>query len=226
MNNKLTSSTKKSSAIFLATILIAGIIALSFPSFMTGSAQAQPYYGMDNNYQKIYGKDNIYKSKDSVDIKKIKCNNINININTGNATDGNGDNGNTTNGNGNTTDGVKKIKRDGFTFICINNNNNEAGAGGNVTEPEPETCEECFTTILTGEELNDLISGTVLFTTLEELCNFIDTNFENESQRLFISQYLFDAADDVGISAGISAGKINSILDCLEEIYGVDFPRP
>jgi len=49
LNNKLTSSTKKSSAIFLATVLIAGTIAAISPSFMVG-AQAQQDYGMDNRY--------------------------------------------------------------------------------------------------------------------------------------------------------------------------------
>jgi hypothetical protein len=58
-----------------------------------GTVQPQPYYGMDkkyssdeldygmdNNYQ-TYGKDNRDKSKDSVNVKKINCNNININVN-------------------------------------------------------------------------------------------------------------------------------------------------
>jgi hypothetical protein len=72
---------------FLATILIAGTITLSYPSFIIKgvNAQAQPYYGggMDNNYQKSYEKDNKDKSKDSksVSINKIKYINDNININ-------------------------------------------------------------------------------------------------------------------------------------------------
>ncbi len=62
-------------------------------------AQAQQYYGMDQRYNSYepeygtdygmnsyggkqpYGKDNGYdKSKDST-VKKIKCNNINVNLN-------------------------------------------------------------------------------------------------------------------------------------------------
>jgi hypothetical protein len=123
-------------------------------------------YGDDNGYESQYQqsykpdykpvKDDRDKSKDNkVDIKKIKCNNINININSGNATTGNGDNNNTTNGNGdngNKTDGFKKINRDGFTFICINNNNNIAGGGGagdgdgdgNGPFPPPSECTDCF----------------------------------------------------------------------------------
>jgi hypothetical protein len=40
----------KFSEIFLGIVLVAGMIALSFPSFMTVDAQAQPYYGRDNRY--------------------------------------------------------------------------------------------------------------------------------------------------------------------------------
>jgi hypothetical protein len=95
-------------------------------------------------YQSYDGKDsyNSYKStKDSsknVNIKKIKCNNINLNINNGQSGTGNDSNGNTTSGNGNTTDGFKKINRDGFTFICINNNEN-ARQGERPTPTEPPT---------------------------------------------------------------------------------------
>src|SRR5215213_10293544 len=74
--------TRKISAVFLATVLVAGIIALVSPSFMVG-AQAEPGYGMDSYDKNTYGKDNSYKSKDSssVSIKKVKCNNINVNVN-------------------------------------------------------------------------------------------------------------------------------------------------
>jgi hypothetical protein len=51
----------------LATVLIAGTIALLFPSFMTiDAAQAQPYYGgMDSyNDRKSYGMDDSYGSSD------------------------------------------------------------------------------------------------------------------------------------------------------------------
>ena len=87
---------KTTSAIFLAIVLIVGTFAAISPSFMIGAHAQQ--YGMDqryNNYEpdygmdsyddkKSYGKDNSYdKSKDSssVSVKKIKCNNINVNLN-------------------------------------------------------------------------------------------------------------------------------------------------
>ena len=86
--------TAKANSVLLATVLVSGIIALSYPSFMIG-AQAQEFNGMDqryNNYEpehetdygmdsydkKSYEKDYSYdKSKDSV--KNIECKNYNFN---------------------------------------------------------------------------------------------------------------------------------------------------
>lgn len=62
----------------------------------------------------------------------------------------------------------------------------------------------------------------------DNLCQDIGSNeqfdqFVNESEfREFISDKLFVLGTDVGISED----KINAILDCLEKIYGVEFPRP
>jgi hypothetical protein len=82
------------SAIFLTIVLVAGTFVAISPSFMI-VANAQQY-GMDqkyNSYEPDYGmdryddkqsyeKDNSYdKSKDSVTVKKVKCNNINVNVN-------------------------------------------------------------------------------------------------------------------------------------------------
>ena len=52
-----TSKIIKANSVFLATVLVAGIIALSYPSFMVG-AQAQQFNGMDqksNSYEPEYG---------------------------------------------------------------------------------------------------------------------------------------------------------------------------
>jgi hypothetical protein len=290
-------TTTKVSAVFLATVLIAGTIALSFPSFMIGSAQAQSDYGMDNRYNSYgssdYGNDNSYgssyyerdnsygsdygrdndrksygndygyesqyhpsykpdykpqyssydkkddnrdKSKDnkSVDIKKIKCNNININFNAAGGT-GNGNNGNTTNGNdnnGNKTDGFKKIERDGFTFICINNNNNVAGGtgGGNVTDgaDEEEGCEECFDQ-LTGRVAEALANGLAngfdidglnvpAGTSIEELCVLLEgANISLTASELLtlINQVLPNATD-----AEIT--QILQLVFCLEDLGLID----
>ena len=54
-------STKKTNAIFLAIVLVAGTIVLSSPTFMIGNVQAQGDYGMDNSYEpKPY--ENSYES--------------------------------------------------------------------------------------------------------------------------------------------------------------------
>ena len=63
----ITSITKIFNKVFLATLLVTGIIALSYPSFMVG-AQAQQYYGMYDNKDPL------------VEVEKLKCNNDNFNI--------------------------------------------------------------------------------------------------------------------------------------------------
>jgi hypothetical protein len=85
-------STKKINAGFLAIVLIAGTFAALSPSFMT-DAQAflmdnnyKPGYGMNSyDYKKSYGNEDYsdYKYKDSSNIivKKVECNNINVNNN-------------------------------------------------------------------------------------------------------------------------------------------------
>ena len=219
-------STKRTSAMFLVIILVIGTITLFSPSFMIG-AQAQQYYGADNNYKKSYEKD--------VTVKSVKCNNININVNgleldilppalSTLLTNGEADASAYSYGGGN---GIYDSESSGsyndFRFICINNNNNTVIEAEEVppVRPEPETCEECFTTNLNATEISRLLYATVSFNTLEQLCNFIDENFQDANQRQFISSYLLDAA----VRAGIPTEKINGILDCLEEIYGVVFPR-
>src|SRR5215212_4110826 len=79
LNNSIV-TIKKITSLFLAFILVVGTIA-SISPFMIG-AQADSYLEMENNYEKSYGNDNIDKSKDSsVSVKKINCNNINVNVN-------------------------------------------------------------------------------------------------------------------------------------------------
>jgi hypothetical protein len=135
-------TTTKAISLFLVFILTAGTIAAFSPSFMVGTAHAQLYHdGMDNNYEKSYGK--------HVSVKSIKCNNINANVNgleldvlppflTGLISDGErgegqyGDNSYESHGEdrplGSHTD---------FKFICINNNNNTVVVGPNSPPPLP-----------------------------------------------------------------------------------------
>jgi hypothetical protein len=157
--------TNRISAAFLAVVLVAGTFAMIVPSFM-GGAQAEPDYGM--KYEKDYGYEKPYKShekpyyekpkypsykpdysksKNSVDIKKIKCNNVNVNLNDINANielpteepeepGGGGGEGiaasafgnNERNNNFGQKNNFKHFDKD-FVFVCINNNNN-GGADG------------------------------------------------------------------------------------------------
>jgi hypothetical protein len=108
LNSKII-SLKSSSAIFLATLLVVGTIAIILPSVQAqpyemnngyGSSEPQPEYTNNNsyepkypsylkNYKQEYSSDNSYY--DSNDIKsvinKLKCINNNLNINGNNAGD-------------------------------------------------------------------------------------------------------------------------------------------
>ena len=172
------SKSTKANAIFLATVLVAGIIALSYPSILVG-AQAEEYvmdqrydsykpeYGMNSYDEKqSYGKDsNSYdKSKDSsVSVKKIKCNNINVNINgfngleigtvppalTGLTTEALGSDEGEVGANsiesGSGSDGRSSGHDGDSRFICINNNEfNVGGEDGDGTDGCGEAIEACF----------------------------------------------------------------------------------
>ena len=168
------SKSTKGNAVFLATVLVAGIIALSYPSILVG-AQAQEYV-MDQRYnsykpeyrmnsygeKESYEKDNSYdKSKDSssVSVKKIKCNNINVNINgfnglelntlppalNGLTTEALADEGevgaNSVESSGK-SDGRHSGSDNDSRFVCINNNNFNVGQDGGT--PVDDACDECF----------------------------------------------------------------------------------
>ena len=165
--------TKKTSPIFLAIVLVAGTIFTFSPSFMIPGAQAflmdnsyKPDYGMDSYEDKhSYGKDNsYYKSKDSsnVIVKKIKCNNININLNgfngvelnalspslNGLATTANAEEGsdgqqlsaNAFGNNERNNNGFKQNDKD-FVSVCININNNRGASdnGDDITDTDSDT---------------------------------------------------------------------------------------
>ena len=101
--------------------------------------------------------DNYYKSQGSDFIKKIKCNNINVNVNgfngatlptglSGLATDDEaqaadeGEVGASPLTNGDGSDGGRPSGSDSDSrFVCIDNNDNVV-----VEEPISELCEECF----------------------------------------------------------------------------------
>jgi hypothetical protein len=202
MNNS--TKTTKISAAFLATVLVAGIIALSSPSFMVG-AQADPYYGMDSYKKKSNAKD--------VSVKNVKCNNINVNVNglelnttqvpflgklLGSEAHGDeSERGSGSYGSGGSyaSDGSYGDKRSGsggdFKFVCINNNDNTV-TGGNVSAPTPtptptpveNECEECFDNltvdlrVILRDALEDgfTIGPLVIAagSTIEDLCEELD----------------------------------------------------
>src|SRR5829696_6518903 len=130
-------------------------------------------YGKDRDESKYtsYGKDrDSDKSKDSsVNIKKVKCNNVNVNVNglelnvlppvlsgliesEAQASD-EGERGASSygSGNGGSYDGEKSRSDGDFKFVCINNNNNtvvgvDEDEDGVTPPPQPieDKCEECF----------------------------------------------------------------------------------
>jgi hypothetical protein len=150
LNNSIV-TIKKTTSLFLAIVLVAGTFAAISPSFMVG-AQADSYLEMENNYEKSYGNDNnIDKSKDSnsVIVKKINCNNINVNVNglelialpaalnsllTGEAqaTDDEGQYGASSYG---SSGGESGYDNNLFKFVCINNNNNTVVGGEQPPTP-------------------------------------------------------------------------------------------
>jgi hypothetical protein len=195
---------KTTSAIFLAIVLIVGTFASLSPSFMIG-AHAQQYgmdqrynsyeqnYGMDNSYddKQSYGKDNSYPFKDSssVSVKKIKCNNINVNLNgfSGNeigtaptsglgalATEAQAEDEGEVGASSSGSDGGRTSGHDSDSrFVCINNNNNkvvEVDDGVTPPTPEEEECILCFT--------NEFITGPIEIT--EDFIMQFESIFDTE----------------------------------------------
>ena len=121
-------------------------------------AEDEYYVDQYENYAMDMANDNYYKSQGSDFIKKIKCNNINVNVNGFNgatlptalsalATDeaqaaDEGEVGASTLGNGGGSDGGGRPSGSDSDsrFVCIDNNDNV------VVQEEPisELCEECF----------------------------------------------------------------------------------
>ena len=138
-------SSKRTSAIFLAIVLVAGTIASISPSFMVGAAaQTDSYYDGMDNYKKSSGKD--------VSVKNVKCNNINVNVNglelnltsvpflSGLLASEAHEGERSASSYGSDGSYGDKSRSDGdFKFICINNNNNTVV----VPPPVPPVVDEC-----------------------------------------------------------------------------------
>ena len=189
-------STKKINAGFLAIVLVAGTIFTFSPSFMVG-VHAEPYYGMDTYDDKqSYGKDNhsYDKSKDSsssVSVKKIKCNNINANLNGFNGVDINAlptalrglateaqasDEDEIDASSSGSGAGRPSGSDSDSRVVCINNNNfvvigdGDGNGGGNV-----DLCEGCFDEVTLTFPITVTLPplGTITIEDFEELCNLI-----------------------------------------------------
>jgi hypothetical protein len=214
--------TSKINTLFLAFVLVAGMIVVSSSSssFMT-EAKAEPEYGMDS-----------YKEyKDNSNVEKIECSNININNNGIDTRDADlfsethdGDGLETTAntaeeyngqqlssqsiGNNERNNGFKQNDED-VKVVCKYNNNNDEGGQGNQTE-EP-TCEECFTQNLNTTELNiflTFLSNTDL-ENLEGYCEeFLSNTTLTNDVRVFFFELLFNVLEIDN----------EAIFDCLEEL--------
>jgi hypothetical protein len=253
-------SKKRTSAIFLAIVLVAGILTLSFPSFIVGAQAESEDDELYNDNKKSYGKDNdessdeekdndessdeskdnekdnddnSYKSKDSsssVFVKKIKCNNVNVNLNgidvdIGLPTDNGPLNGpiaeaqaaddeeweSNSFGSGSGSNGDGDGQSDSDTnnrVVCISKNNNV-----NVGEepPEPRTCEECFEDILSSDEIEDFLDR-FLFESVGDVCDALDRiPPSEEGLELFL------------LSIGVSQDDIDSLIECLKNEANIDF---
>ena len=264
--NKIVSR-KRTSAIFLAIVLVLGTIAFTAPSFMTNalatSDRERDYdndedkksYDKDSHDSKYssykddykseyssYGKDDrdYDKSKkdssSSVSIKKVKCNNINVNLNGINANIGlpfNDDpvsgpiavaqeaeydeESNSIESSDEESDEGRDRQSDSNTnsrIVCINNNNNtviEAEEPIPPTPPEPLTCEECFEEFLSQDEID--LFGELFGSTIDRFC-ILFTNPENE---IVVPEDAFRMA-----LPGVDSEDIDNLIDCLEE-QGVVF---
>ena len=223
--------TKKTSAIFLATVLVAGMIVISSPF----SAYAQQQYQQD--YESAY-----YPSDPRMDDKshsakpgqKANCDNENLNVNDlsqvqrqeqaiGNNVDDAAvdeatlDSQQLTpeeafaaiNGNG---DPLINAERN-IVNICINSNDNTLTGTFTAEQNPPQTCVECFESFFTEAEIIALETG--FGDTLEESCDLaadvgvFESDFENRVEEIL---------------GPIEEERFNNLVECLIEAGIVIFP--
>ena len=225
--------TKNTNAIFLAIILIAGTITSFSPTFMVGTAQAEPYYEMD-------------KDRKQVSVSSLKCNNINVNVNglelsvlppflssglEAEAQDAN-TNANSFANNGGSNSGSQI---NDFRFICINNNNNtvietETPIPPIDECPEADEIESCFRQFLLDLLFPNFVDALELGITVEingqevtlrsfdDICEALDglSTFDD----------LLDAIATILSTAGISVGSdvVTDIAECIAETLGIPIP--
>jgi DNA-binding beta-propeller fold protein YncE len=149
----MSKSLNNNTVFFLIAVLVVGIIAISYSPFIDTEAFGDK---RDNNKHKDYGHD-TYKFKDpSVIVKKITCNNFNVNINglrmdlslddlvsnlVAQAQDANNNNEISVNSLGNEERNSlyeNNNDYDGFIYICIDNINAQ-GSSAPTTPAPPST---------------------------------------------------------------------------------------
>jgi len=229
-------------ASILGAILATGILALN-PSTIT-NAGAQLYgdhqYGYNSNYyyqdDNRYGYDNNHQKKSSYgDIQKIKCVNSNINVNgvditkipedttaTAAANEGGTEGANTQNGNNGLADRINFERN--LVNICVNYNQNDQIRISE--EPEPQTCEQCFTRTLDEGQLEDLFPispprGQPI-DTLEDLCNLLDGITTTEQKQLAYLTILFGLDN----TPSITDEERDAVIDCLLDLGLIVQPPP
>ena len=206
--NKL-KSTAKINALFLTIVLIAGTITLMFPSSITASAQTEPYYGIDKD-RKSHGKD--------VNVKSIKCNNININVNgleLNNTTSvpflnnllaskgHDGDGGASSYGSGSYGYGGQSgSDNNSFKFVCVNNNNNTVVTVNEPPSEEPTATLKVIKQVAcTEEQLSNSISIQQALGPCDLLENLITEN-----------QYLFEITNDNPVPSQFPGSESGTIV--------------
>jgi hypothetical protein len=190
-----------------------------YPSYKPDYKQDDRSYGYEDDKYKLKDKE---RSDNSVSISKINCNSVNYNV-IGNVTGDNniGNDGRAANSNGalggnaygndgeRYNDGYQKNKG----VSCVITNNNTIITTDNATDGNGDvilTCEECFTTILTEQQLVTLY-GTEFEEFLEGQCiGFAQGNATEEALRTFLA------------AASIPETTIDAIIACLIDV-GIEF---
>jgi len=93
-------------------------------------------------------------------------------------------------------------------------------------EPVIPTCETCFTDNLSEEALN-LIEETFFEgpepASLQEICDFIDENIEDPLFQQDFVNYLYVVLLN---NNAATTEEIENVINCLEQVFGVDLPDP
>lgn len=239
MNSKL----KTSSMIFMALVLVVGTISTIIPT----TSFAQSYYpeyresyskdpynkGLNTEYYNSYDDSytNDRKDSKSVNVHKIKCNNINI-IGTDLPSTSNGDMMNEiTNDDDQTGQEEQWLGNNPYenadfnrnvVTIC-NNENNIIGVGDEEFDEIEQTCEECFLEALGPINLiqfENFLAGQppTASNTLEEYCITLKTEIVNGASFELIESSVNNLLSAAGIT--LTPIELASLVVCIFEATG------